>query len=98
MQETVRTLWLNTMSECATVHMVMSMLTGLSLKSNDHAQIGKSMVNRERADHQKTLNYFADNILFRFCDPHKLVSLSSGVLADSGNIELLDRSVDTVQQ
>lgn len=94
MHETVRASWVNTMSECATVHMVMSAMTGLGLKTNDHVGIGKSGVHRDWFDRQKIVDYFADKSPFRFCDPPKLISLSSGVVAGADDDVTCDTAED----
>jgi hypothetical protein len=44
MHKTLVNIVVNIMSECATVHMVMSAKTGLGLNTNNYVEIGKSRV------------------------------------------------------
>ena len=82
MHETVRTVWVNTMTECAQMHVAMSRLTDLCRSEVDHVEVSASRIRRDVSDLHKVITYLCQNSPFRFSDEDKLISLSSGVVAD----------------
>lgn len=81
MRETVRCVWVHTMSECANISMALSTLTGTNNMDTDHAELGPSRMRRDWIDFQKIIAYFKQNNPFRFSDNKRLISLSYGVIA-----------------
>ena len=85
MHSSVRYAWTNTMSECASIHLAMSTLTGLNDRDHEHVEVTNARMNRDEADLRKVKNCLFDNSPFRFVDAENLVSLSSGVVAHPGD-------------
>jgi hypothetical protein len=101
MHDSARAMWVNTLSECTTIHMAMSAFTGLDGQSSDHAELGKARMNRDGSDLLKISEYLLVNNPFRFCEADKLVSLSSGVVAglnDNVNCDEADEVGRKVQE
>jgi hypothetical protein len=85
MTETVRTVYVHTMTESANVSLALSQFSGLHDNVSDHAENGASRRKRDWSDLQKLLKLFQLNSPFRISDGDRLVSLSSGVVAVSGD-------------
>lgn len=81
MRETVRSVWVHTMGECANIRMVISDLTGTNDVDPEHVDVGPSRMRRDWVDFQKLVSYLQQNSPFRFADSERLISLSSGVVA-----------------
>jgi len=62
--ESVRTVWLSTMHECANVHLAMSSMTGSQSGNQDHVELGATRVDRDRRDLDIILDYQAVNSPF----------------------------------
>ena len=65
--------------------LALSKFTGLHDNVSDHAENGSSRKKRDWCDLQKLLKFFRFNSPLRFSDRDRLVSLSSGVVAVSGD-------------
>ena len=81
MHSSVRYAWTNTMSQCASIHLAMSTVTGLNDRDHEHVEVSNARMKRDQADLTKVENCLFDNSPFRFLDAENLVSLSSGVVA-----------------
>jgi hypothetical protein len=79
--ETVRSVWLKTMSEVARINSAMSHLISLNQVSNESVELGETRMVRDNADVNKVMEYLTTNSPFRFVDSSRLVSLSTGVTA-----------------
>jgi len=82
--ESVRTVWLSTMHECANVHLAMSSMTGSQSGNQDHVELGATRVDRDRRDLDKILDYLAENSPFMVHDS-RLRSLSCGATASDSD-------------
>ena len=80
MHETVRSIWVNTLSVCASVHLAMATLTGLDSRQTDHSEVASARMQRDKVDLHKVLTFLQSNNPFLFSGTH-LVSLYSGVVA-----------------
>ena len=88
MTESVRSLWIHSMHQCASMHAAISSFSGCDLASDDtyHVELGKSRVQRDFADLNKVLEWFVAHNPFHVSDG-RLRSISSGVVAeDADNI------------
>jgi len=81
MHDSVRHTWTSTMSECASIHLAMSSVTGLLSQNLEHSEIGQARIGRDLKDLQKVQEYLLDSNPFRFVDINNLISLQSGVIA-----------------
>ena len=72
--ESVRSVWVHTLHQCASIHLSMTTLTGLQTGAQEHGDIGFSRSKRDCSDLKKILDWlvFPDN---------RLRSLSSGLTA-----------------
>jgi hypothetical protein len=79
--DTVRCVWLKTMSEIARINSAISTLAGLHHVNNECVELGGARMVRDKADMQKVREYVTANSPFRFVDASRLISLSTGVSA-----------------
>ena len=82
--ESVRSVWLSTMHECANVHQAMFSMTGSQSGNQEHVELGATRVDRDRRDLDKILDYLAVNSPFMVHDS-RLRSLSCGATASDGD-------------
>lgn len=80
-QDTLRSVWLKTMAECAKIRMSMSHFLGFDRVNDEHKDVSKARTARDATDVHKLTNFLNLNSPFRFTDDLRLVSLSSGVSA-----------------
>jgi len=80
MTESVCSVWVSTMHQCAAVHLSLSSLTGLHHSVQEHVDIGLSRASRDCSDKQKLLDWLDGHDRLRMPDD-KLYSLSSGLVA-----------------
>jgi hypothetical protein len=83
MNETTRITWLSTLTECAALSSSMRLLAGDQPSTLDHVEVTKGRIAKDCHDLQKVQAHFAINSPFRFVDNCRLISLSSGVSADT---------------
>jgi hypothetical protein len=91
--DTVRSVWLKTMAECAKVKISMSQLLGFDRANEEHKDVSNARTVRDAADVKKLMKFLNVNSPFRFTDDLRLISLSSGVSAgpDDGWSDLRHR-------
>jgi len=59
-----------------------TMMMTLCRSESDRVEVSASLIRRDVSDLHEVITYFFENNLFRFSDEDKLISLSSGVVAD----------------
>ena len=84
MDEGVRSVWVSSMHECATVYLAMSSMTGTNPTNPDHVDVGAARNARDQKDLFKMMDYLEVNSPFIYCDS-RLCSLSSGATACDGD-------------
>lgn len=78
-KESVRTIWTNSMHQCASVHLAMSALTGQHHKTSEqHIELGKSRIKRDNEDLEKLFDWFDNHEPFDINEP-ALKSLTTGI-------------------
>src|SRR6218665_1082066 len=92
MHDTARATWLNTLRECATLRAALSDITRSERSTPDHVEVGASRKLRDLRDLYKVKDYFKVYSPFRFDSTDRLVSLSSGVVASSGDCINCDKA------
>jgi hypothetical protein len=73
--ESMRTLWLKTLNECAAINMAMTKLTVLEDTMQDHTTTMNSTKQRDSSDLKTVVKFFKENSPFRFVDSNRFVSL-----------------------
>ena len=78
----VRSMWLECLSESSDIYAAMSELTGLRSSVNDQrVEMRPSRTHRDWSDMSTLTAYVSNNCPFRFSDNSRLISLSLGVVA-----------------
>jgi len=82
MTESVHSLWVSTMHQCAGVHLALSSLTGLHQTAQEHVDVSVARATRDCTDMDKLLQWLDGHNPFQMSDD-SLYSLSSGVVASA---------------
>ena len=84
LDESTRSIWLGNVTECATISAALTELVG-GRKTVDHVEFTRARMKRDAEDLEKLMGFFKINNPFRFSDTARLVSLSSGTVANDGD-------------
>jgi hypothetical protein len=85
MHEAVRTTWLSTLTDCASIHAALSHVTGTDHSEREHEEVGVSRMKRDYDDWMHVRSYLSLHSPFRFADTDRLVNLASGMCSQSGD-------------
>ena len=93
MTESVRTLWVYSVHECAIIRAALASLAGKDHSASPHVELGKSRSSRDFQDLGKILHWFLAHNPFDLSDM-RLHSLSSGVVATDKDCITYDTADD----
>lgn len=79
--ESVRIMWLSTMTNCAAIRSALSKFVGLDKTVSEHVEMGASRMRRDVQDFHKVKTFLTVYSPFKFMDEAHLISISSGVVA-----------------
>jgi len=85
LEESTRTMWLNTVTECAGVSSAMADMSGTKRRCDEHIEMTRQRMKRDAESLIKLIVHFENNSPFRFTDQERLVRLISGVCAHAND-------------
>ena len=101
MSESVRSLWVHSMHQCASVHAAVTSLAGCDRASDTyHVELGKSRLERDFCDLSKVLEWFVAHNPFDISDS-RLRSVSTDIVAedtDEINCDMAEEVLHTIMQ
>ena len=77
--ETVRTMWLSTLTECSAVHEAMMHLTDVEKHVAEHVETTDARMKRDKQDLDGLVKYFESYSPFRFNDTSRVISLATSI-------------------
>ena len=82
MAESVRVTWLSTLPECSSIHSALTQITRTERNTSELVEASASRIKRDSADLSKLKQFLTVYSPFRFTDNARLISQTSGVVAD----------------
>jgi hypothetical protein len=81
LEESTRTVWLNTVTECARISSTLAELSGTKRTADEHIEMTTPRIKRDADAMVKLTAFFQSYSPFQYQDTERLVGLSSGVCA-----------------